>query len=182
MTAQISAPEIETGLLEASAESTTEGPHPVELGPDALAVLGLPASVMNSEHRPESETMNFEGKLYAGGALAATLGDVDVTATLTYPDDQPFLFISFRFKVFANGFRTGRGGHEASGMPHCLFFKNSAGGTVYSYAFPSQEIQFGCDWNGKERHYVIREEHYTDWFYLWRGIEHKAAGTLYRCP
>ncbi|MEA2361862.1 MAG: hypothetical protein QOD71_1007 [Thermoleophilaceae bacterium] len=176
----------ETGLLEANA--TLDAAHPgaadVQIQPDAAAILGLRLAT-DAPFTAQSKTMSFQGKLFVGSTQAATLDEATVTVTrMANPSTgAPFLFITFSYLATSMQFRTGRGAPtgEPLGMPHGLYFKNSAGGTMYSWGFPYDDFRLECNWNHEHRYHVIREYTFVDWFDLWAGVQHRVQGAMFHC-
>jgi hypothetical protein len=179
--------EFETGLLEASA--TLDAAHldapDVQIGRDAADLLGLPGLTTDAPLTAQSKTMSFTGKLFVAGAQVAQLDEATVTVTrMANPSTgAPFLFITFSYLATSMGWRSGRGWptSEPLGMPHGLYFKNSAGGTMYSWGFPYDDFRLDCNWNRQARYHVIREYTFVGWFDLWAGVEHRVNGAMFRC-
>lgn len=184
MASQASPLEFETGVLEASAtmEEGQQTARELQIGPDAATALGFPVL---ADFAAQSKTLTFQGRLTVGGAPAATLDDATVTVTLMANPQTgvPFLFITFSYLATSQGFRTGRGAPtgEPLGMPQGLFFKNQSGGVMYSWGFPGDDFRLECSWNREFRYHIIREYNFVGWFDLWSGIEHRVAGSLFRC-
>lgn len=180
------APEPITATLEASATLAAEelAPKEIELGPNVIDFLNLPIAV-EGPATAATRSMTFQGKLFAGGTHAATLDEATVTVTrMANPSTGvPFLLITFGYFATSLGWRTGKGSAagEAGSMLHGLYFKNSAGGTMWSWGFPYDDFRLSCGWNREWRYHVIRDYDYVSWFDLWAGVEHRVHGTMYRC-
>jgi hypothetical protein len=176
--------QFETAKLEASASFGTElEPREMRIGAEAAALLGFP-----STHGPVtvgSKTLTFQGKLFVGGTQAATLDDATVTVTreANPSTGAPFLFITFQYLMTSLGWRSGRGAPtgEPLGMTQGLYFLNQAGGTMYSWGFPYDDLVVQCGWNREPRYHVIRDYDFVDWFDLWAGVQHRVQGAMYRC-
>ncbi|WP_432096598.1 hypothetical protein [Streptomyces sp. bgisy100] len=176
----------ETGTLEMLPDKGISFPElqELELEPRISHMLGLGQDVTHTV-RALSKTMTFQGKLFtAAHAPIATLENVTVTATQASDPHTgvPFVHVTLDYFATSHGFRTGRGAPgEPLGAPQGLYFRNQAGGTVYSWGFPNDDFRLECGWERRHCFHHFYDKTFVGWFDVWEGILHEVRGVFFRC-
>jgi len=154
----------------------------IDLEPRIAKLFGL-GRTLDQSVQAVTKTMTFQGKLATSDHQpVATLDDVNVTATkMNDPHTGvPFVHVTLDYFATSHGWRTGRGGTEPWGLSNHLYFKNSAGGIVYSQALNTVFV-LQCGWNRQHRFHYIVDRSFVGWFDVWGGVTHSVSGSVFRC-
>jgi hypothetical protein len=130
-------------------------------------------------HMPDQDLVATDGTCLASLTAMSTT----VTQVADPHDGSVSLFITFRYLVSANGYRTGYGPPtEPLGVPHGLHFMNAAGGIVYSWRALTENFALQWGWTDHQGYYVMRESDYVSWFADWRKVRYRMEeGTFWSC-
>ncbi|WP_028778614.1 hypothetical protein [Shimazuella kribbensis] len=155
----------------------------VKISPEVAKIFGIDTT---KSLTAESKTAVFPRIIYSGApGEMASLEDAKVTATkMANPTTGvPFVVVNFEYFTTSLGWRTGRGAPtgEPLGVPHGLYFRNSAGGIIHSWGFPHDDYIVQCNWNRKFRQHRFVDNNYVSWFDLWQNTNYRGEGVLFRC-
>ncbi|MFF0164159.1 hypothetical protein ACFYRY_42785 [Streptomyces sp. NPDC005263] len=129
------------------------------------------------------KTWAFTGQLFtADHQPVGTLDNLTITAMkLNDPQTgRPLVVVNLDYLATSHGWRTGRGlNGEPYGMTNNVFFRNSAGGLVWSMYLSA--FLLDCNMNRWHVTHGQADRYNVAWFDVAEAVAHEVGGTIFRC-